>query len=120
MKRFLCVLAVVALLGAACGGDDEDTSAGGDTGGGGGSTTLTAAEFTFSPSSLSVAAGDSFEFTNNDEVEHNFSIDDADIDADAEAGESTTVDVSALEAGTYDFYCKYHKDQMTGTLEVTG
>jgi plastocyanin len=120
MKKMLCILAVVALLGAACGGDDDDASANGDSGGGGSSGALTASDFAFSPTSLSVAAGDSFEFTNDDEVEHNFSIDDADIDEDAEAGESTTVDVSSLEAGTYDFYCKYHKDQMTGTLEITG
>jgi plastocyanin len=41
------------------------------------------------------------------------------VDVDAEDGESATVDVSGLAAGTYDFFCKYHKDQgMTGTLEV--
>ena len=119
MKKTLCILAVIALMGAGCGGDDSNSD-GGDTGGDtGGSTTLTAAEFSFSPTSLSVATGESIDFSNEDEVEHNFSIDDAGVDADVEAGESTTLDLSDVEAGTYDFYCKYHKDQMTGTLEVT-
>jgi plastocyanin len=123
MKKLLCALAVIALLGAACGGDDTNSD-GADTGGGAGgaaeSSTLTAENFSFSPTSLSIASGGSVDYTNKDDTEHNFSIDDADIDQDVEGGESATVDLSGLDAGSYDFYCKYHKDSMTGTLEVTG
>ncbi|MEA2434715.1 MAG: hypothetical protein QOG54_2172 [Actinomycetota bacterium] len=123
MKKLLCALAVIALLGAACGGDDTNSDGadtGGDAGGAAESSTLTAENFSFSPTSLSIASGGSVDYTNNDDTEHNFSIDDADIDQDVEGGESATVDLSGLEAGSYDFYCKYHKDSMTGTLEVTG
>jgi plastocyanin len=119
MKRLLCLLAVIALMGGACGGGDDSGDAGGDAGGGSDAATLTASDFSFSPTSLSVAAGGSIEYSNSDDVEHNFSIDDAGIDQDVEGGESATVDLGDLEAGSYDFYCKYHKDQMTGTLEVT-
>lgn len=124
-KTLVVLLALVALLGVACGGGDDD---GGDTSApapaeeedDGGATTLTAANFAFDPSSLTVATGSTFEFTNEDDAEHSFTIDDSDIDEDVDGGASTTVDLGSLEAGTYDFYCKYHKDSMTGTLEVTG
>jgi plastocyanin len=86
----------------------------------GASVSLTAAEFAFDPSELSVAAGGTIAFTNADDVEHNFTVEDAGIDDDLDAGGSTTIDLSAVEAGTYDFFCEYHPDTMTGTLEVTG
>lgn len=117
----LAALGVVALLGAACGGDDGDTTSGngGDDGGGAG-VTLTAVDISFDPDSLTVAAGGSIEFTNEDDTEHNFTAEDADLDEDVDPGDQTTVDVGDVEPGTYDFFCEYHPDQMKGTLEVTG
>jgi plastocyanin len=118
-KTLLVALALVALLGA-CGGDSDD---GGDTGGGssaGDAATLTASGFKFDPTSLSVAAGGSIEYTNEDDTEHNFTVEEADIDEDVDPSGSTTIDLGDVEAGSYDFFCEYHKDQMTGTLEVTG
>jgi plastocyanin len=121
-KILVVGVALVALLGVACGGaDDGGGDAAGDTGGdtGGGSVTLSAAEFAFSPTSLTVAAGDSIEFTNEDDAEHSFTSEDAGIDQDVAASSSTTIDTGDVEPGTYDFICKYH-DTMKGTLEVTG
>ena len=120
-KRLVIGLAVVALMGAACGGDDdggstEETTENG--GGGGGSVTLTAADFAFDPTDLSAAAGDTIEFVNEDDTEHNFTAEDAGIDEDVDAGGSTTVDLTGVEAGSYDFFCEYHPD-MKGTLEVS-
>ena len=120
LMRVLAALSIVALLGAACGGDDDTGGATGDGGGGGGSVTLTAADFAFDPESLSVAAGDTIELVNEDDTEHNITVEDADIDEDVDPGDTTTVDVGEVEAGSYDFFCEYHPDQMTGTLEVTG
>ena len=124
-KTLMVLLAVIALLGVACGGSDddgEDTSAPApaEEEDDGGAATLTAVNFAFDPASLTAAAGDTIEFTNEDDTVHSFTIDEADIDEDADGGASTTVDLGSLEAGSYDFYCKYHKDSMTGTLEVTG
>jgi plastocyanin len=125
-KTLVVLLALVALLGVACGGSDDD---GGDTSApapaeeeddDGGAATLTAANFAFDPPSLTAAAGGTIEFTNEDDTVHSFTIDDSDVDEDADGGAATTVDLGSLEAGSYDFYCKYHKDSMTGTLEVTG
>jgi plastocyanin len=120
-KSVLAVLACVALLGAACGGDDggdETTDAGGNGGGGGGAVTLTAADFAWDPDSLTVEAGGSIELVNEDDAKHNLTIEGADVDEDVDGGQSTTVDLGDLEAGSYDFVCEYHADSMTGTLEV--
>ncbi|MEA2461596.1 MAG: Cupredoxin-like domain [Actinomycetota bacterium] len=118
MKKWsLLLVAAIALTMVACGGDDSGDS--GDGGSGGGSVSVVAKDFSFSPSTVDVNAGDSIDFQNDGSTEHNFSIDGQDVDVDAEDGGSATVDVSGLAAGTYDFFCKYHKDQgMTGTLEV--
>lgn len=121
-KRVLIGLTVVALMGAACGGDDGGGSTDGtadDGGGGGGSVTLTAADIAFDPTDLSAAAGDSIEFTNEDDTEHNFTAEDAGINEDVDAASTITIDLTGVEAGSYDFFCEYHPDDMKGTLEVT-
>ncbi|MEA2452943.1 MAG: Cupredoxin-like domain [Actinomycetota bacterium] len=119
MRKILVGLACLAVLGAACGGDDTANTPG-DGAAAGGSTTLTAADFSFDPTSLSAAPGDSIDYTNSDDVEHNFTVEDLGIDQDVEGGKSATIDLGHAAPGTYDFFCKYHKDTMTGTLEVTG
>ena len=118
-KRMIIALACVAVLGAACGGDDEggSTDSGGGSEGGGGSVTLTAADFKFNPTDVSASAGDTIEFVNEDDTEHNFTAEDAGIDEDVEAGGSTTIELTDVEPGSYDFFCEYHPD-MKGTLEV--
>lgn len=116
--RFFVALTLVALVAIACGGDDTPAADTGDTGGG--AATLTASNFAFDPASLTAAAGSSVEFTNDDDVEHNFTAEDLGIEQDVEGGESATIDLGDAEPGTYDFFCKYHKDTMTGTIEITG
>jgi plastocyanin len=121
--RMLAVLATVALLGAACGGD----SGGGDGGttttppdggnGGGEAQPLTALDFEFNPADVTVDSGGTIDFRNQGEVEHNFSVTDQDVSEDVDAGESTTITID-LDAGTYDFFCEYHPEQMTGNLTV--
>jgi len=121
-KRMLVAAGIVALLAAACGGDDagaEATGGGGGGEGGGAATTLTASDFAFDPESVTIAAGDGIELTNDGEAEHNITAEDAGLDEDVDAGDSVTVDTSGVEPGTYDFFCEYHPDQMKGTLEVT-
>ena len=124
-KTWVIALACVALLGVACGGDDggETSSDGGGGNGGttsteGGSVTLTAVDFAFDPADLSAAAGDTIEFVNEDDAEHNFTAEDAGIDEDVDAGGSTTINLTDVEPGSYDYFCEYHPD-MKGTLEVS-
>jgi plastocyanin len=111
--------ATVLVLGlAACGDDDDDGNGGTDNGRADTGATIVAANIAFDPTELSVAAGETITLRNEDDVEHSFTIDDPDIDAEAEGGEEATVDAPD-QPGTYDFHCRYHPDQMTGTLTVT-
>jgi plastocyanin len=113
--RFGGVLAAAVVL-AACGGGDTGGETGG--GGGGGATTLTMVDNEFQPADLTVSAGTELELTNEGQAPHTFTVTDAGIDEQVEAGQgsSTTID---LEAGTYDFVCQFHESAgMTGTLTV--
>ncbi|HEX2049423.1 MAG TPA: cupredoxin domain-containing protein [Actinomycetota bacterium] len=113
--RAAAALALVALTGAACGGGEDDAGAAG----GGSSATLTASEFKWDPTSLSVAAGGTIEVTNEDDAKHNVTVEEAGIDEDVDPNGSVSVDVGDAEPGSYDFVCEYHPDTMKGTLEVT-
>jgi FtsP/CotA-like multicopper oxidase with cupredoxin domain len=111
------VMATIAVVFA--GGDDgEGGGAGGDA------VTVDLTEFALTPAAVSVPAGGSIEVTNSGSVPHNLSITDADLTtADLQAGESETLDLGDLAAGTYDLLCTIpgHADSgMTGTLTVTG
>jgi plastocyanin len=104
------------------GGRSSKTSSSSSTGaattGTGATADLTAEDFAFTPTSLSVAAGGgSVKFTNTGSVEHNFTVDGKGVSKDVEAGKSATVKVD-LPAGTYQFHCRFHPTQMKGTLTV--
>ena len=125
IKRMLAALAIVGLLATACGGDDGGSpAASGDDGGGGGeggaSVTVTAADFSFDPESITAAAGDTIELSNEGESPHNLQAEEAGIDEDVDPGKTVSIDLADVEPGTYDFICKFHPDDMKGTLEITG
>ena len=122
MRKIGIALGLVALLAltAACGGDDgADAAATGDSAATQEAVTLTATDMAFSPPTLEAPVGGSIEFVNDDDAKHSFTVEEAGIDTDADAGASATVDLGDAEAGSYDFICKYHPD-MKGTLEITG
>jgi plastocyanin len=108
---FAAVVVGVVVFGA-CGDDG---------GGGGGSETLqvTAQDFEFSDTSPTAPADTevTVEFTNEGEAEHSFTVEELDVEVEAEGGESAETSFTA-EAGTYEFHCEYHPDQMTGELTV--
>jgi plastocyanin len=112
--RFTIVLAAVALLAAACGGDD-----GGDGGNGGGETTdsITMVDNEFEPSSFT-ASSTSLTLTNDGQALHSFTVSDGGVDQDVQPGEDASVDLSGLDAGSYDFMCKYHPE-MTGSMTIS-
>lgn len=110
--RFVITIAAVALLGVACGGDG-----GGDGGDGGGTTdSLTMVDNEFQPPSFT-AASTTLTVANEGEALHSFTLSDAGIDQDVQPGEDASVDLSGLDAGGYDFICKYHPE-MTGSLTI--
>jgi plastocyanin len=81
-------------------------------------------EFAFTPSSISVKSGDKVRvtFTNNGSFPHNFTVDELNVASETVSpGESTSVEFTASESGTFDFYCSVgnHRAQgMEGSLEV--
>lgn len=140
-KSLLVLCTMLVLLLVACGGGNQEASADGN------SVTVNAQDdFSFEPSTITVAAGETIEITlqNRGSVEHSFNI----LKADAElehvlqeedeehlheellfdihetsAGESETETFTAPDvAGDYTFACLVpgHADAgMTGTLQVT-
>jgi cytochrome c oxidase subunit 2 len=121
IKRMVATLGIVALLATACGGDEEGSpAASGDGGGGSGSSvTITAADFSFDPENVTAAAGDTIELSNEGDSPHNLQAEEAGLDEDVDPGETVSVDLADVEPGTYDFICKFHPDDMKGTLEIT-
>lgn len=112
---FAAVIALT-LVGAACSSDDGGSS--GDGGGGPANMTVTVKDFEFDPSTIDVSSGETtIEVTNTGAVEHSFTLDDDSVGVDIEPGESETVTVNLT--ATTGFHCKYHPDQMTGTLQVS-
>jgi plastocyanin len=122
IKRMMATLGIVALLATACGGDEEGSPAASGDGGGGGSSssvTVTAADFSFDPETVTAAAGDTIELSNEGDSPHNLQAEEAGLDEDVDPGATVSVDLADVEPGTYDFICKFHPDDMKGTLEVT-
>jgi plastocyanin len=113
--------------GTAKGGTGKANAAGG--GGGGGSTLKVSADpsgaFKFDTSSLSAKAGsDTFDFTNDSPIDHNFTIETSGGDEVAAtptfAGGTKSV-TADLKPGTYTFLCTipgHAEGGMKGTLTV--
>ena len=93
------------------------TSSGG--GGGGGGTTgtaIVAQGFAFSPDSVSVSAGKvTLTVTNQDGVEHTFTLDDGSSSTNLAPGKTITITLNLSK--TVGWHCNIHPS-MTGTLNV--
>ena len=80
-------------------------------------STVTIADFAFGPAELSVAAGTTVTFVNNDSAPHTATADDGSFDTgEIPPGESATVTLDT--AGTFAYHCEIHPS-MTATLTVT-
>ena len=92
-----------------------------------GAVEITAEGLAFDATTIEAAAGEDFTITlvNNDSAPHNISIyteeggESLVTGETAEAGQTVTIDVSALDAGEYYFQCDIHPD-MNGSVVVSG
>ena len=121
--RIAGVIAVAFLLGA-CGSDDsggsDSSGTNGDNGGGTTQTVeVTASDFKFDPTSLSVDPGAEVEvtLTNDGDTAHTFTVSDMDLEIKADPGASATGTFTAPDSGTLDWVCSFHS-QMTGTITI--
>ena len=105
MTRLAILLSAVALFGAACGG-----------GGGEATDSVTMVDNEFQPSQFT-AASDTLSLTNEGQAPHTFTVSGGGIDEQVDPGQSAEVDLSGLDAGTFDFACTFHPE-MTGSMTV--
>ena len=127
------ILVFASMLAACSAESDASEPADGGTGGTatveGGAVEITSEELAFDVSTIEAPGNEAFTITlvnNADTQPHNISIyteEGGDLlgeeGATAEAGQTVTTDVAALEPGTYYFQCDIHPD-MNGTLVVGG
>jgi plastocyanin len=123
--KLLALLAALVLALAACGGGDDE---GGDEGDGGGDSTteptsveVSAADFSFSPSTLEVEPGAEVEVSlvNTGEAPHTMTSEDLGLDIEAQPGATADGTFTAPESGSVEFQCNFHP-QMKGTISVGG
>jgi plastocyanin len=118
----LLILVLALPLAAGCGGEEDD--AGGDGAPPGQSVQVSATDFAFDPSEITVGAGEvSIDLTNDGESPHAIEVEGNGVEEASETingGDSTTLTVD-LDEGTYTIYCPVgdHRDRgMEGTLTV--
>jgi cytochrome c oxidase subunit II len=115
------VLAGGLVVLAACGGgaDEAATDASDERPAATGEVTVTAADFAFSPTEVTVPAGEvRLTFTNSGDSPHTFTAPDLEVDVRADPGATETVSFTIAQ-GSSDFRCQLHP-QMTGTVAVEG
>ncbi len=113
-------VAVVAVLGA-CANEPENEPAGE------GVQTLEvsvdAFDFRFDPPTIAVELGQDIDltFTNNGENNHSFNAPDLDVEIEAGPGETVSGSFNVpSDPGSLEFFCKYHPDEMQGTITIGG
>lgn len=148
MKKWLALMLACLALGvvvAGCGGDDDDsggddaadtqqpaeTESGGgegeDTGsggeGGGGGAAVSMQNIQFQPGDISVSAGDTITFTNDEAVPHDVKKTAGpgkDFESGPEGGmqEGDTYELTLNQPGKYEYVCRVHAPGMAGTIAV--
>jgi uncharacterized cupredoxin-like copper-binding protein len=126
----LATAALLVIVPAGCGSDDNESSSatsGGTTSAGEQSVELSATEYAFDPSDVSIDASGTITFrvSNDGQQTHALEVEGNGIEEETDhisPGESGTLTVD-LKPGEYEFYCPIdgHRDQgMEGTLTVGG
>ena len=117
-SRLVLGVTLAALLVTACGTEENEPGAAVEQ-----TVSVEAFDFYFEPTTLSVETGASVtvEFTNSGSVSHSWTSSDLDVGVEASGGEESSVTFTApAEAGSYDFFCEYHPDEMQGTISIGG
>ena len=75
-------------------------------------------DFAFSPTPITVAAGTTVTWTNEDSAAHTVTFDDASVPSSEVLARGATFSITFATAGTYTYYCSIHPS-MRGTVTVT-
>jgi plastocyanin len=132
MRKWLALLIACLALGlvvVGCGGDDDDDGNGGGGGaatqeesGGGGGTEVSMQNIQFQPADVTVKAGETVTWTNDEGVPH-------DVEGSGPGGkfssgpeggmqEGDTFSHTFDEPGKYEYVCRVHAPGMAGTVTV--
>ena len=136
-KLLALLLACLALGLVACGGDDEESDGDGgggastteqpaDTGaaeGGGGGAEVSMESIQFNPKDVTVSAGETITFMNNEAVPHDVhktSGPGEDFASGPSGGmqEGDTFELTLDQPGDYEYVCDVHAPGMSGTITV--
>jgi plastocyanin len=129
-KLLALILACLALglVAAGCGGDDDDGGGGGGNseqpgGGGGGGTQVSMENIQFNPKDVTVKAGETITFTNDEAVAHDVhktSGPGEDFASGPNGGmqEGDTFELTLDKTGKYEYVCNVHAPGMAGTITV--
>jgi plastocyanin len=133
MREILALMLACLALGlVACGGDDDDDDGGGGggastteqpSGGGGGGAEVSLKDIQFSPKDLTVDAGETITFTNDESVPHDVHKtsgpgDDFASGPDGGMQEGDTFELKLDTPGDYEYVCNVHAPGMAGTITV--
>jgi plastocyanin len=119
MRRVVSVVSALALAAVLAGACSSSGSSGKSSGGA--TVSMTAKDFAYTPTAVSVKAGKvTFEVKNAGSVEHNLTIAALKVNTDVEDGKTASAPVDDVKPGTYAFHCEYHPTKMKGTITVTG
>jgi plastocyanin len=136
MTKLLALILACLALGlvvTGCGGDDDDDGGGGGGGasqteepagdGGGGGTQVSMQNIQFDPKDVTVNAGETITFTNDEAVAHDVhktSGPGKDFASGPTGGmqEGDTFELTLDQAGKYEYVCDVHAPGMAGTITV--
>jgi plastocyanin len=107
--------------GYGSGGSDSGSDQGSDDGASGPvARTVTVSNYSFTPATIRVGAGESVELKNVDpRTPHTFTVTGEGIDVSLDPASSSIAKID-LDEGSYAFECRFHASQgMTGTLVVS-
>jgi plastocyanin len=135
MTKLLALILACLALGlvvAGCGGDDDDDGGGGGGAstseqpagdGGGGGTQVSMKNIQFDPKDITVKAGETITFTNDEAVAHDVhktSGPGEDFASGPTAGmqEGDTFELTLDKPGKYEYVCDVHAPGMAGSITV--
>ena len=108
----VAVSAALAFAGVAGCGDDGASDKTGSSGSAPeadatGGDAVEIVEFNFEPEEITVPAGTTITFTNQDKAPHTATADDGSFDTD-ELGKGDSAEETFDDPGTYSYYCRFH------------
>ena len=102
-------LVLTTLVAAGCGGTSDGTPVA--------TTEVTMVKsYRFDPGTIEIRAGETVTWTNDDNFTHTVQVDG---DEDHDVGKGESVSITFDQAGTYDYVCTLHRQDMDGTVIVT-